>query len=171
MRTPPDDPSYVQETGHPAYRADDALWLFPTVYKYLAETGNLAFLDEVIPYANKGAATVYEHLQRAIDFSLEHLGPHGMPAGLYADWNDCLRLGAEGESSFVAFQLVLALRIQKQLAEEKGDAAAAEKLAKQLADFSALVENSAGMRTVISAALPRRARSSDGAPTPRPIFG
>lgn len=136
----PDDPSYVQETGHPAYRADDALWLFPTVYKYLAETGNLAFLDEVIPYANKGAATVYEHLQRAIDFSLEHLGPHGMPAGLYADGNDCLRLGAEGESSFVAFQLVLALRIQKQLAEEKGDAAAAEKLAKQLADFSALVE-------------------------------
>lgn len=136
----PDDPSYVQETGHPAYRADDALWLFPTVYKYLAETGNLAFLDEVIPYANKGAATVYEHLQRAIDFSLEHLGPHGMPAGLYADWNDCLRLGAESESSFVAFQLVLALRIQKQLAEEKGDAAAAEKLAKQLADFSALVE-------------------------------
>ena len=136
----PDDPSYVQETGHPAYRADDALWLFPTVYKYLAETGNLAFLDEVIPYANKGAATVYEHLQRAIDFSLEHLGPHGMPAGLYADWNDCLRLGAEGESSFVAFQLVLALRIQKQLAEEKGDAAAPEKLAKQLADFSALVE-------------------------------
>lgn len=136
----PDDPSYVQETGHPAYRADDALWLFPTVYKYLAETGNLAFLDEVIPYANKGAATVYEHLQRAIDFSLEHLGPHGMPAGLYADWNDCLRLGAEGESSFVAFQLVLALRIQKQLAEEKGNAAAAEKLAKQLADFSALVE-------------------------------
>ena len=136
----PDDPSYVQETGHPAYRADDALWLFPTVYKYLAETGNLAFLDEVIPYANKGAATVYEHLQRAIDFSLEHLGPHGMPAGLYADWNDCLRLGAEGESSFVAFQLVLALRIQKQLAEEKGDAAAAEKLAKQLVDFSALVE-------------------------------
>ena len=136
----PDDPSYVQETGHPAYRADDALWLFPTVYKYLAETGNLAFLDEVIPYANKGAATVYEHLQRAIDFSLEHLGPHGMPAGLYADWNDCLRLGAEGESSFVAFQLVLALRIQKQLAEEKGDAAAAEKLSNQLADFSALVE-------------------------------
>lgn len=136
----PDDPSYVQETGHPAYRADDALWLFPTVYKYLAETGNLAFLDEVIPYANKGTATVYEHLQRAIDFSLEHLGSHGMPAGLYADWNDCLRLGAEGESSFVAFQLVLALRIQKQLAEEKGDAAAAEKLAKQLADFSALVE-------------------------------
>ena len=49
----PDDASYVKETGHPAYRADDALWLFPTVFKYVSETGNLAFIDEVIPFANK----------------------------------------------------------------------------------------------------------------------
>ena len=64
----PDDPSYVKETGHPAYRADDALWLFPTVYKYVAESGNLAFLDEVIPFANKDQGTVYEHLKRAWSF-------------------------------------------------------------------------------------------------------
>lgn len=64
----PDDPSYVQETGHPAYRADDALWLFPTVYKYVSEAGNLSFMDEVIPFANKDEGTVYEHLKRAIDF-------------------------------------------------------------------------------------------------------
>ena len=84
----PDDASYVKETGHPAYRADDALWLFPTVDKYISESGNLAFMDEVIPFANKGEGTVYEHLKRAIDFSMNHLGSHGMPAGLYADWND-----------------------------------------------------------------------------------
>ena len=78
----PDDASYVQETGHPAYRADDALWLFPTVYKYVSETGNVAFIDEVIPFANKDEGTVYEHLKRAIDFSMNHLGKHGMPAGL-----------------------------------------------------------------------------------------
>ena len=98
----PDDASYVAETGHPAYRADDALWLFPTVYKYVAETGDKTFLDEVIPFANKDEGTVYEHLKRAVQFSLDHLGPHGLPAGLYADWNDCLRLGANGESTFVA---------------------------------------------------------------------
>ena len=62
----PDDVSYVQETGHPAYRADDALWLFPTIYKYIAETGNTEFLDEIIPCANKEEASVYEHLKRAI---------------------------------------------------------------------------------------------------------
>ncbi len=116
----PDDPSYVQETGHPAYRADDALWLFPTVYKYVAETGNKDFLNEVIPFANKDEGTVYEHLRRAVMFSFEHLGPHGMPAGLYADWNDCLRLGADGESSFVALQYYYAMSILRIFATSLG---------------------------------------------------
>ena len=117
----PDDASYVQETGHPAYRADDALWLFPTVYKYVSETGNVAFIDEVIPFANKDEETVYEHLKRAIDFSMNHLGKHGMPAGLYADWNDCLRLGADGESTFVALQFYYAMTILKEFAAYKKD--------------------------------------------------
>ncbi|SET64954.1 GH36-type glycosyl hydrolase domain-containing protein [[Clostridium] polysaccharolyticum] len=117
----PDDASYVKETGHPAYRADDALWLFPTVYKYISESGNLDFIDEVIPFANKDEGTVYEHLKRAIDFSMNHLGIHGMPAGLYADWNDCLRLGKKGESTFVAFQFYLGMTILKKFAQYKQD--------------------------------------------------
>lgn len=117
----PDDASYVKETGHPAYRADDALWLFPTVYKYVCESGDLSFIDEVIPFANKGEATVYEHLKRAVSFSMNHLGPHKMPAGLYADWNDCLRLGADGESSFVAFQFYYAMTILRLFAQYKED--------------------------------------------------
>ena len=119
----PDDPSYVRETGHPHYRADDALWLFPTVYKYVAESGNLAFIDEVIPYANRDSGTVYDHLKRAIGFSMNRLGPHGLPAGLYADWNDCLRLGEQGESTFVAMQYYLAMSILKKFAEYKNDTA------------------------------------------------
>ena len=109
----PEQESYVKETGHPHYRADDALWLFPTVYKYIAESGNLAYLDEEIPFADYDTGTVREHLKRAIDFSMHHLGTHGMPAGLHADWNDCLRLGATGESTFVAFQLYYALNIMQ----------------------------------------------------------
>ena len=117
----PDDASYVKETGHPAYRADDALWLFPTVYKYISETGDLSFIDEVIPFANRGSDTVYGHLKRAINFSMERLGPHGLPAGLYADWNDCLRLGKNGESTFVAFQYYYAMSIIKHFAAYKKD--------------------------------------------------
>ena len=119
--TGPEDPGYVRATGHPAYRADDALWLFPTVFKYLAESGNIAFLNEVIPFADEGEGTVYEHLKRALDFSMHHLGPHGMPAGLYADWNDCLRLGANGESAFVAFQYYYAFTVLQKLAEVQKD--------------------------------------------------
>ena len=117
----PDDQSYVQATGHPAYRADDALWLFPTVYKYIAESGNKDFMDEVILYANKGEGTVYDHLKRAINFSMERMGAHFMPAGLHADWNDCLRLGKKGESSFVALQLYYAMSIIRIFAKDKQD--------------------------------------------------
>lgn len=113
----PEQDSYVRATGHPAYRADDAMWLFPTVYKYIAETGDLAFLDEVIPFADYDEGTVIEHLKRSIDFTMHHLGFHGMPAGLHADWNDCLVLGAQGESSFVAFQFYMAFRLLGELLE------------------------------------------------------
>lgn len=117
----PDQASYVQATGHPSYRADDALWLFPTVYKYIGESGNKAFLDEEILYANGGSDSVYDHLKRAINFSMERLGAHAMPAGLYADWNDCLRMGAKGESTFVAFQLYYAMNIMREFAAERND--------------------------------------------------
>lgn len=117
----PDDPEYVKETGHPAYRADDALWLFPTVYKYISETGDKEYLKQVIPFSNQGEATVYEHLKRAIEFSENRMGDHNMPAGLHADWNDCLRLGKKGESTFVALQLYYAFTILKIFAEEEKD--------------------------------------------------
>lgn len=133
----PDDESYVRATGHPAYRADDALWLFPTVYKYIAESGNVDFMDEVIVFANGGEGTVYEHLKRAIDFSMNRLGQHGMPAGLHADWNDCLRLGKQGESSFVAMQLYYAMTVIREFADRKQDTeyiAYLDKVQKELGD-------------------------------------
>lgn len=52
---------------------------------------------------------------------MNHLGKHGMPAGLYADWNDCLRLGADGESTFVALQFYYAMTILKEFAAYKKD--------------------------------------------------
>ncbi|MCC8196865.1 MAG: N,N'-diacetylchitobiose phosphorylase [Ruminococcus sp.] len=136
----PDQPSYVQATGHPSYRADDALWLFPTVYKYIGESGNKAFLDEVIVYANGGEDTVYDHLKRAINFSMERLGAHSMPAGLHADWNDCLRLGAKGESTFVAFQLYYAMSMMRDWATERNDTEYVEYINKIQAELHEALE-------------------------------
>ncbi len=136
----PDQASYAQATGHPSYRADDALWLFPTVYKYIGESGNKAFLDEVIVYANGGEDTVYDHLKRAINFSMERLGAHSMPAGLHADWNDCLRLGAKGESTFVAFQLYYAMTMMHDWATERGDSEYVEYINKIQAELHSALE-------------------------------
>ncbi len=131
---------YAQQTGHPSYRADDALWLFPTVAKYIGESGNKAFLDEVIVYANGGEDTVYDHLKNAIRFSMERLGSHNMPAGLHADWNDCLRLGAQGESTFVAFQLYYAMNTMRDIAKDRGDDEYIAYLDKVQAELSAALE-------------------------------
>ncbi|HEQ71147.1 MAG TPA: N,N'-diacetylchitobiose phosphorylase, partial [Spirochaetia bacterium] len=100
-------------------RSDDALWLFPTVIRYLKESGDMAFLDRRLPYADGGEATVYEHLKKALEFPLSHLGPHGLVLGLEADWNDCLVLADTGETVFVSFQLYQGLVIFASLAERK----------------------------------------------------
>ncbi|MDR0316689.1 MAG: N,N'-diacetylchitobiose phosphorylase, partial [Treponema sp.] len=136
----PEDESYRKGTGHPSYRADDALWLFPTVWKYITETGNAALLDEIIPYADTGSAPLYDHLKKAIDFSLDHLGIHGLPAGLHADWNDCLRLGANGISVFVAFQLYYAFEIMIRFAKNKKDSATEKQMTELKSKFGAIIE-------------------------------
>ena len=88
--------------------ADDALWLIPAIAEYVRETGELTFLNQVIPYADSGEATVYEHMKKALDFSFAQVGAHGVCKGLRADWNDCLNLGG-GESAMVSFLLLWAV--------------------------------------------------------------
>jgi N,N'-diacetylchitobiose phosphorylase len=103
-----------------AYRSDDCLWFFNALPAYVGETGDLDFYNKVLPYADQGEATVFGHLRRALEFNLERTGKHGLPCGLSADWNDCLRLGYYGESLFVAFQLRLGLTIYAEIAERLG---------------------------------------------------
>jgi len=98
------------------YRSDDCLWLFNAIPTYVKETGDLAFYSKVLPYADSGEDTVLGHLKRAILFSLNRSGEHGLPCGLSADWNDCIRLGEQGESIFVAFQLRYALAVYLEIA-------------------------------------------------------
>jgi cellobiose phosphorylase len=93
------------------YRSDDCLWLFNAIPAYVKETGDLSFYRKVLPYADEGTDNVLGHMKRAILFSLNRSGAHGLPCGLFADWNDCIRLGDRGESVFVAFQLRYALSV------------------------------------------------------------
>lgn len=102
------------------YRSDDALWLPLAVAAYVRETGDVAYLDHVLPYADHGSATVLEHLGQALQFSLTHLGDSGLVQGLAADWNDCLQFGTTGESVFSTFLLAAGLRTVQELTAEAG---------------------------------------------------
>jgi N,N'-diacetylchitobiose phosphorylase len=117
------------------YRSDDCLWFFNAIPAYVNETGDDTFYRKELPYADRSEATVFGHLRRALEFNLERKGKHGLPCGLAADWNDCLRLGYHGESLFVAFQVRMGLGIYAGIAErlgEKGETAWALKEQKKM---------------------------------------
>ena len=99
--------------------ADDALWLIPAIVENVRESGDTAFFEEVIPYADQGDATVWEHMKAILDFSFRQVGAHGVTKGLRADWNDCLNLGG-GESAMVAFLLLWAVHHFLDAAEALG---------------------------------------------------
>ncbi|ENQ8701138.1 N,N'-diacetylchitobiose phosphorylase [Vibrio harveyi] len=113
--------------------SDDHLWLVPTICKYVMETGEHSFFDEVIPYADRGDATVYDHMKAALDFSAEYVGQTGICKGLRADWNDCLNLGG-GESSMVSFLHFWALQEFIDLAKYLGKQADVEKYTEMAAN-------------------------------------
>jgi N,N'-diacetylchitobiose phosphorylase len=114
------NPGHEKAPDPSEFRSDDCLWFFNAVPAYVNETGDFNFYNKVLPYADHGEDTIYGHMKRALEFNLERLGSHGLPCGLLADWNDCLRLGYNGESLFVGFQVRLGLTILIDLAEKLG---------------------------------------------------
>ena len=102
------------------YRSDDCLWFFNAIPAYVAETGDTGFYNKTLPYADHGEATVFGHLRQALEFNLTRTGRNGLPCGLAADWNDCIRLGYNGESVFVAFQVRLGLDVYAGIADQLG---------------------------------------------------
>lgn len=76
----------------PQWFCDDHLWLVMAVVAYLRETGDFNYLDEQIPYQDGGSDTVWEHMLRAIDFTLSHRGPRGLPRLGFSDWDDTMNL-------------------------------------------------------------------------------
>ena len=117
---------------------DDPLWLVLSVAAYIKETGDWSILDELVPYDNQPGTEepLFGHLQRSIQYTLDRIGPHGLPLIGRADWNDCLNLncfsdspgqsfqtttnkdGKVAESVFIAGLFVLAAREMASLIEE-----------------------------------------------------
>lgn len=101
----------------PHYYSDDHLWSVLCVTAYIKETGDAALLDEVIPYYEKDkdekpihSSSVLDHVKRALTFTRNDIGAHGLPLLGFADWNDTVNLPTGAESLFTANLYGAALR-------------------------------------------------------------
>jgi cellobiose phosphorylase len=97
----------LTKTGNDAIGSgfnDDPLWLVLGVAAYLKETGDAGILDEIVPFSDAGEATLYGHLERSVGYTLDRIGPHGLPLIGRADWNDCLNLNCFSDTPGESFQ-------------------------------------------------------------------
>jgi cellobiose phosphorylase len=107
----------------PQWFCDDHLWLVIAVCAYLRETGDLAYLDEAVPYADSEEESVWQHLLRAVEFTLGHRGPHGLPRVGFSDWDDTMNIdlgSGKAESVWCAMQFCRAALDLAELAAELG---------------------------------------------------
>jgi cellobiose phosphorylase len=117
-----------EHPDRPSYYGDDQLWIVLAVCAYLKESGDLAFLQRELPFYDKPLepsarerGTVLEHLKRAVDFTKNDVGTHGLPRLGFADWNDTVNLKTGAESLFVANLYGKALLELIELFAELGD--------------------------------------------------
>ena len=85
---------------------DDPLWLIAGTSAYIRETGDFSILDATVPFDNdeSKSKSLFTHLQRSLDYTITHKGPHGLPLIGRADWNDCLNLNCFSEQPGESFQ-------------------------------------------------------------------
>ncbi len=111
--------------------SDDVVWLAYAVEHYCSATGDLALLEEELPFltgeqvpegehdsfyrpgTTDYRVSLFEHAARGLDLAIHRTGENGLPLILGGDWNDGMnRVGIEGRgsSTWLGWLLAAALR-------------------------------------------------------------
>lgn len=126
-------------------RSDAAVWGVFTIYQYVAETGDAAILDEIVPYYDKGKGSVFEHLFRGLRFIATNTGKDGLPNLFTVDWNDFLHIFTVSykgcQSVMVAQQFIYAARLLADMAHLLGRGKEEQFLRQAVRRFTRVLES------------------------------
>jgi cellobiose phosphorylase len=128
----------------PQWFSDDHLWLVLGTCAYLRETGDVAYLDAVLPFQEGGSETVWGHMLRAVQFTLENRGPHGLPRIGFADWDDTANLdhgSGKAESVWTGMQFCRAALDLAELCDHLGKTAEAARFRSLHAEMAGIIES------------------------------
>jgi cellobiose phosphorylase len=134
-------PGWSDTLGPATHRPnkDHQIWLTATVRSYIQETGDKSILSEYVPYlkdkwlggwetdplykggpSQDGEGTLFEHLEKNLNFCFNDVGERGLPKIGHADWNDAIDAAGKrhkGESVWLAQALVRSMKYFAELAE------------------------------------------------------
>jgi cellobiose phosphorylase len=103
--------------------ADNTVWITFNIYHLLKEIGELALLDQEVPFNDGTVRTVYEHVRRSVDYLWGDRGELGLIRIHGGDWNDCLNMAGlkgRGMSVWLSIAWFLANRQFMEIARLKG---------------------------------------------------
>lgn len=98
----------VTDEGRMTEISDDLLWLPFITFKYLDETGDMAFLELETAFFDKGKGSIFRHCEKAIDRVLSRRSKRGLALIGEGDWNDGMNgAGPRGEGESVWLSMFL----------------------------------------------------------------
>lgn len=92
--------------------SDQPFWIIWAVCELIKETGDYSILDIDLEWQDGGRASVFKHIQAAVECLIRDKGENGLVKIYFADWNDALNITTdpEAESVMLSHQFALALK-------------------------------------------------------------
>ena len=158
--------------------SDDRVWLAYAAATYIESSGDIAILDEIVPFLDGPAlrhgehdaffqpmladqsASLFEHCARGLDQCLDLTGVNGLPLIGTGDWNDGINRvgeGGKGESVWLGWLLIRAIELFAPFAADR-DSRRSERWSAHAARVREALE-----RNAWDGAWYRRATFDDGA--------
>jgi cellobionic acid phosphorylase len=104
---------------------DTVTWGAAAVHFYVCETGDRGVLDEPVPFADRPEpAPLYDHICRALEWSMADRTKRGLSRLGEGDWDDPLNMAGKegrGESVWLTEALAFALDTWAEVAQKRGD--------------------------------------------------